>query len=181
MQVFGIDPGSLQTGYGVIDESNQVLGYGILSLSGDHMQRIQTIYQEITRLIIEFKPNTCAVEMPVYGQDPQAMLKLGRAQAAAMLAVMNQGIPVTQYTPKMVKRSVTGNGNASKEQVAYMVANLLKFDELKDGINHDVSDALAIALCHKEREITGKLPDKSHYSGWDDFVRANPDRVMGND
>ena len=116
--------------------------------------------------------------MPVYGRNPQAMLKLGRAQAAAMLAVLNQGITVTQYTPKMVKQCVTGNGNASKEQVAYMVASLLQFEQLTEGISHDATDALAVAFCHKEREISGKLPSAVHYRGWADFVRENPNRII---
>ena len=178
MIVMGIDPGSAQTGYGVIDHHNQVQGYGVLSFGGDHMVRIQEIYREVTRLVQQYKPMTCAVEMPVYGSNPQAMLKLGRAQAAAMLAVLNQGVSVAQYTPKMVKRSITGNGNASKEQVAYMIGSLLKFSESPDGISHDATDALAVAVCHKERELTEKKTDTPHYSGWSAFVRQNPDRVI---
>ncbi|MYI84404.1 MAG: crossover junction endodeoxyribonuclease RuvC, partial [Rhodothermaceae bacterium] len=109
-----------------------------------------------------------------------AMLKLGRAQAAAMLAVLNQGVSVAQYTPKMVKRSVTGNGNASKQQVAYVVSSLLEFGELNQELTHDASDALAVAFCHKERKVTGKKSGESHYNNWAAFVRANPDRVIGN-
>jgi len=178
MLILGIDPGSSQTGYGVIDSSNHVHGYGVISLTGDHMARIQQIYQEITKIVREYKPATCAIEMPVYGSNPQAMLKLGRAQAAAMLAVLNQDISVAQYTPKMVKRAVTGNGNASKEQVAYMVNSLLKFKVSPSKISHDVSDALAVAVCHHEREMPGGKSDAPHYSGWAAFVRENPDRVV---
>ncbi len=178
MQILGLDPGSSQTGYGVIDAENRVHGYGVLSLKGDHMQRIQTIYHEVTRLVKQFQPKTCAIEMPVYGSNPQAMLKLGRAQASAMLAILNQGLSVVQYTPKMVKRAMTGNGNASKEQVAYMVANLLKFEGLKEGIPHDASDALAVAFCHKERALTDTKLGHPRYSGWSAFVRENPDRVI---
>ena len=178
MRVLGIDPGSSQTGYGVIDELNRVHGFGVVALTGDHMLRIQTIYHEVTKLVTLLKPNTCAIEMPVYGRNPQAMLKLGRAQAAAMLAILNQGVSVAQYTPKMVKRSVTGNGNASKEQVAYMVTSLLEFNGLSDGVPYDASDALAVAFCHKERELTGKQPGETHYSGWAAFIRENPDRIV---
>ena len=177
MVILGIDPGSSQTGYGIIDASNHVRGCGLITLTGDHMVRIQHIYQEITKIIQHHKPTTCAIEMPVYGNNPQAMLKLGRAQSAAMLAVLNQGLSVAQYTPKMVKRSVTGNGNASKEQVAYMVKSLLKFNSSKDTISHDISDALAVAVCHQQRESTGEETDTPHYSGWSAFVRDNPDRV----
>lgn len=178
MRILGIDPGSSQTGYGIIDADNRVHGYGVVALTGDHMLRIQTIYHEVTRLVAQLKPNSCAIEMPVYGSNPQAMLKLGRAQAAAMLAILNQGLSVAQYTPKMVKRSITGNGNASKEQVAYMVSSLLEFEGLNEGIPHDASDALAVAFCHKERELTGEKPDQPRYSGWAAFVRENPDRVI---
>ncbi|MCY4169991.1 MAG: crossover junction endodeoxyribonuclease RuvC [Bacteroidetes bacterium] len=174
----GIDPGSAQTGYGIIDQHNHVKGYGVLSFSGDHMVRIHEIYRQVSQLVERYKPTTCAVEMPVYGSNPQAMLKLGRAQAAAMLAVLNHGISVAQYTPKMVKRSITGNGNASKEQVAYMIESLLKFSQSPDGISHDATDALAVAACHKERESTDKKTDSPHYSGWAAFVRQNPDRVI---
>ncbi|MCY3999741.1 MAG: crossover junction endodeoxyribonuclease RuvC [Bacteroidetes bacterium] len=177
MVILGIDPGSSQTGYGIIDASNHVHGYGLISLTGDHMVRIQQIYQEITKIIQEYKPTTCAIEMPVYGNNPQAMLKLGRAQAAAMLSVLNQGLSVAQYTPKMVKRSVTGNGNASKEQVAYMVKSLLKFNTSEEAISHDISDALAVAVCHQQRESTGEKSETPRYSGWSAFVRDNPDRV----
>ncbi len=179
MRILGIDPGSSQTGYGIIDELNQVHGYGIVALTGDHMLRIQTIYHEVSRLVTQLKPNSCAIEMPVYGRNPQAMLKLGRAQAAAMLAVLNQGISVAQYTPKMIKRSITGSGNASKEQVAYMVVSLLNFGQLNDGMSHDASDALAVAFCHKERELAGNQPTTPQYRGWADFIRENPDRVIG--
>ena len=178
MRILGIDPGSSQTGYGVIDASNRVHGYGVVGLTGDHMLRIQSIYHEVGKLVTEFTPSACAIEMPVYGKNPQAMLKLGRAQAAAMLAILNQGLSVAQYTPKMVKQSVTGNGNASKEQVAYMIANLLEFEELKESIPHDAADALAVALCHREREVVGTPRDQPHYSGWEAFVRENPHRVI---
>ena len=180
MKVLGIDPGSLQTGYGIIDENNRVHGFGAVAFTGDHIVRVKAIYHEITRLVKEIKPDTCGIEMPVYGKNPQAMLKLGRAQAAAMLAVLNQGVSVAQYTPKMVKRSVTGNGNASKQQVTYMVSSLLEFGELNHELTHDASDALAVAFCHKEREVTGKKSGESHYNNWAAFVRANPDRVIGN-
>ena len=119
-------------------------------------------------------PDECAVEMPVYGRNPQSMLKLGRAQAAAMLAVLNRQIPVTQYTPKEVKKSVTGNGNASKEQVGYMVRALLSIDEERK-LNLDASDALATALCHAHR-LTHSTRTRG-YKDWASFLRANPGRV----
>lgn len=176
MIILGIDPGSLRTGYGIIDSKHRVLGFGVVAVSGDHIVRIQSIYRAVTELVHQHKPDACAIEMPVYGQNPQAMLKLGRAQAAAMLAAFNQGLGVTQYTPKMIKRAVTGNGNASKQQVAYMVRSLLNFGKIGADLTHDASDALATALCHFHRETEGGTETKAH-KGWAAFVRANPDRV----
>ena len=103
------------------------------------------------------------------------MLKLGRAQAAAMLAVLNRQIPVTQYTPKEVKKSVTGNGNASKEQVWYMVRSILNITDADPKMGLDASDALAIALCHAHRQTGGARPES--YKDWGAYLRANPGRV----
>ena len=176
MTILGIDPGSLRTGYGIIDADHRVLGFGVVAVAGDHVVRIQSIYREVTELVRQHKPDACAIEMPVYGQNPQAMLKLGRAQAAAMLAALNQGLPVTQYTPKMIKRAVTGNGNASKQQVTYMVRSLLKFGHFGTDMTHDASDALAIALCHSHRETEGQTGTTVH-KGWGAFLKANPERI----
>jgi crossover junction endodeoxyribonuclease RuvC len=110
--------------------------------------------------------------MPVYGKNPQSMLKLGRAQAAAMMAGLNAGLSVAQYTPKEIKKSVTGNGNASKKQVRFMVASILEVEV--DDLTHDAADALATALCHNNRDAHD---DTESYTGWDSFVEANPDRV----
>ena len=176
MIILGIDPGSQQTGYGIVDTDHRVRAYGVLAVAGDHALRIQSIYREVTRLIGQHKPNVCAIEMPVYGNNPQAMLKLGRAQAAAMLAALNHRISVVQYTPKMVKRAVTGNGNASKQQVTYMVKSLLEFGRLGTELTHDASDALAVALCHSHREADGITGVKVHRD-WASFLKSNPDRI----
>ena len=176
MIVLGIDPGTRHTGYGVVaveGRKETALDYGVLDLPArlDHTERLKRIYAEVERLIARYAPDECAVEMPVYGQNAQSMLKLGRAQAAVMLAAANHGVPVTQYTPKEVKKSVVGNGNAAKEQVWYMVAAQLGLTEQK-GL--DASDALAVALCHAhrvEQGPTGKFKD------WKSFVAANPTRV----
>ena len=178
MIILGIDPGSLRTGYGIIDTAHKVHAYGVVAVSGDHVVRIQAIYREVTELVRIHKPDACAIEMPIYGKNPQAMLKLGRAQAAAMLAVLNQGLAVTQYTPKMIKRAVTGKGDASKQQVAYMIRSLLKFGHLQTEMSHDTSDALAIALCHCHRERGEQTGvSVSSHRGWAAFLRAYPDRI----
>lgn len=179
MIILGIDPGSRQTGYSLIsveDSSEVPIDFGVIRLSGDesHPQRLKTIYQELDALIDAHEPDVLAIEMPVYGRNPQSMLKLGRAQAAAMLAGLNQELTVAQYTPKEVKKSVTGNGNASKQQIRYMVHAILELDGAADDLPLDASDALAVALCHGNRQAHGET---QQYTGWASFVDANPDRI----
>src|SRR5690554_6718995 len=148
MIVLGIDPGTRHTGYGVVEvrgSSEVARSYGAISpaASMEHPLRLDAIYQGLLEVFDAVKPDECAIEMPVFGKNAQSMLKLGRAQAAAMLAAMHREVPVTQYTPKEIKKSVTGNGNASKEQVAFMVRSLL---HLAESPSHDTTDALATAL-----------------------------------
>lgn len=175
MYILGIDPSSRATGYGVVDSSDETLvAADVLRLDGtdDHPTRLKEIYDGLTTLIEEYNPEAFAIEMPVYGQNPQSMLKLGRAQAAAMMAGLNAELPIAQYTPKEIKKSVTGNGNASKGQVRFMVESIL--DVEADTLTHDAADALATALCHNNRDAHG---ESESYTGWASFVEANPDRV----
>jgi len=179
MIILGIDPGSNITGFGVVRVEN---GTSVLVDSGviraskvgtDHQLRLKQIYDSLCELIGIHLPDLCAVEMPIYGKNPQSMLKLGRAQATAMLAALNHQIPVTEYTPKEIKKAVTGNGNASKEQVCYMVETILS---MQPGTmaTLDASDALAVALCHIHR---GSTMQKASYKNWGTFIRENPDRL----
>lgn len=178
MVVLGIDPGSRQAGYGVVEvdgRRERVVDYGVLRFKGEnsHQLRLRQIYERVTEVLEAHMPDECAIEMPVYGRNPQSMLKLGRAQASAMLAVLNRGLPVVEYTPAEVKKSVTGNGNASKKQVAFMVRSMLDVDdEVEMGL--DASDALAVGLCHVHRLNSG-TPQR--HKSWSSFVKANPDRV----
>ena len=179
MIVLGIDPGSRHTGYGVVEVQGsveRVLDYGVLHLdaTGSHQLRLKQIYDRLEALVEQHLPDECAVEMPVYGRNPQSMLKLGRAQAAAMLVALNREIPVTQYTPKEVKKSVTGNGNASKEQVWYMVRAILGITDADPKLGLDASDALAVGLCHAHRLSHGAT---RRHKNWASFARANPDRI----
>lgn len=177
MIILGIDPGSRATGYGFVNTSgdDSALAFGTIRLSGgdDHPDRLKQIYDQLSELIDQHEPDVVVVEMPVYGKNPQSMLKLGRAQAAAMLAGLNRGAEVAQYTPKEIKKSVTGNGNASKKQVTYMVRSILSLSE-DTSLSHDASDALAAALCHGNR---GAHDASESYTGWSSFVASNPDRV----
>ena len=178
MIILGIDPGSRHMGYCVLEldrGKERAITYGTFSLRSDdaHALRLQQIYAYVDELVDTHHPDECAVEMPIYGKNPQSMLKLGRAQAAAMLPALNHQIPVTQYTPKEVKKSVTGNGNAAKEQVWFMVKAMLKLTEDR-GL--DASDALAVGLCHAHRLQHGQT---QKYKNWSSFVAANPNRIVG--
>lgn len=175
MRILGIDPGSRATGYGCVEANDETLiAEGVVRLDSDddHPDRLKQIYDRLTALIEEHSPDAFSIEMPVYGQNPQSMLKLGRAQAAAMMAGLNADLPIAQYTPKEIKKSVTGNGNASKKQVQFMVASILSMQA--DDLAHDAADALATALCHNNRDAHD---DGESYKGWGSFVEANPDRV----
>lgn len=180
MIVLGIDPGSRFTGYGVVQVDGgkeTVLDYGVLNLDklATHELRLKHLYARLDAVAERCLPDTCAVEMPVYGRNPQSMLKLGRAQAAAMLVALNREIPVTQYTPKEVKKAVTGNGNASKEQVWYMIRSILSITDEDPKLGLDAADALAVALCHAHRQAPSATGQR--HSDWSSFLRANPDRI----
>ena len=181
MRILGVDPGSRATGYGVVQLDRgreELVEYGVLKLDGakSHALRLKQIYERLTHVIERCKPDECAIEMPVYGKNPQSMLKLGRAQAAAMLAVLNRDIPTVEYTPKEVKRAVCGNGNAAKEQVWFMVCSILKIERGQEKAGLDATDALAVALCHSHRKAG---PAKPNYKDWASFIRDNPDRMVG--
>ncbi|WP_022836467.1 crossover junction endodeoxyribonuclease RuvC [Salisaeta longa] len=178
MRILGVDPGSRCTGYGIIDTADETaVAFGTIRLDADdsHPERLKQIYDALCALISDHAPEALSVEMPVYGRNAQSMLKLGRAQAVAMLAGLNAGLSVDQYTPAEVKKAVTGNGNASKKQVAFMVRNILSL-RAETSVPHDASDALAIALCRQYR--AGHGHDQTSYTGWASFVDNNPDRVV---
>lgn len=194
--ILGIDPGSRRTGYAVLAQRGnqyEALTLGVIKAEKfeAHTDRLQFIYDEIEALIECYKPDYCAIETPVYGKDPLAMLKLGRAQAACMLAMVRRELPVAEYYPKAVKKSITGNGSASKEQVSYMLQRLLGLSaEQVAKFSNDATDALAIAWCHAMRrndlassgssttsDLTKKKGRGRGHSAWGDFVASNPDRV----
>ncbi len=177
--ILGLDPGTNVMGYGIIEiENNQVrvLQYGILHLSkyeDDYALRLKKIFERITQLIEEYQPDEVALEAPFFGKNVQSMLKLGRAQGVAMAAALAKNIPVVEYAPKKVKQSVTGNGNASKEQVASMVINILKIKDIPEML--DSTDALAVALCHHYQNKT--MFSKSGGS-WKNFLSNHPERQV---
>lgn len=176
--ILGIDPGTNFLGYGVIrvnGKKTELLSLGTVDLSklGSHEEKLAKIFDRITYLIKQYEPQECALEAPFFGKNVQSMLKLGRAQGVAMAAAMSLKVQVFEYAPKKVKQSITGNGNASKEQVAGMLQQILKFKEQPKYL--DATDGLAVAVCHHFQGNT-KIPGKS-YKGWGDFLKANPHRL----
>lgn len=176
--ILGIDPGTTVMGYGLIlteGKKYKILQYGVIHLKKyeTHELKLKKIFERITGIIEEFAPDSVALEAPFYGANVQSMLKLGRAQGVAMAAALSKEIPITEYSPKKVKQSVTGNGNASKEQVAAMLQTLLGIAELPKLL--DATDALAVALCHHFHE--GRVQTRGRNAGWKSFLEENPDRI----
>ncbi len=170
-----MDPGTQVMGYGVImvkGNKMSCLQYGVIHLKkySSHALKLQKIYERVWGIIEEYLPDEVALEAPFYGQNVQSMLKLGRAQGVAMVAALNHGLPVTEYAPKKVKQSVTGNGNASKEQLAAMLKTLLNLKEIPEYL--DATDALGVAITH--HFLGGEQTTKS--TSWGAFLKANPER-----
>ena len=181
--ILGIDPGTAVMGYGLIKETGpriELISLGVVKMEKieDHMLKLQRIFEKTVALIDNYKPDCMALEAPFYGKNIQVMLKLGRAQGVAMAAGLSRSIVINEYAPRKIKQSITGNGNAAKEQVAAMLQNLLSFKETPDFL--DATDGLAVAVCHSfQRMTTGKSMNKKSYSGWDTFVKDNAGRVAG--
>lgn len=174
--ILGLDPGTNVMGYGLICVKNSVvelLQFGVIHLSKyeGHELKLKKIFERVTHVIDEYHPDEVALEAPFFGKNVQSMLKLGRAQGVAMAAALARDIPIVEYAPKKVKQAVTGNGNASKEQVAAMLMTIFKFKELPKLM--DATDALAVALCHHFQKGGTEKKSKS----WEAFVTENPKRV----
>ncbi len=156
----------------------QLLEMSILKLNAknDNYKRLQLIHQKVTDLIRTFKPHCFAIEAPFFGKNVQSMLKLGRAQGVAIAAAMSAGLDVSEYSPKKVKQSITGNGNADKEQVWKMLQRLIAIPvtEIKF---LDASDALAVAVCHHFQDNSPIKINGSRLKGWEEYVAQNQDRV----
>src|ERR1700742_4342691 len=173
--ILGIDPGTAVMGYGLVKEIGskmELISLGIVKMDNldDHMLKLQRIFEKTVALIDNYHPDCLAIEAPFYGKNIQVMLKLGRAQGVAMAAALSRNVEITEYAPRKIKQSITGNGNAAKEQVAAMLQTLLKFTETPDFL--DATDGLAVAVCHSFQRITaGKPGSKKSYSGWDTFVK----------
>jgi crossover junction endodeoxyribonuclease RuvC len=176
--ILGIDPGTTIMGYGFIHikgKNMELLQMGVLHLAklSSHELKLKRIFERTLAMIDEYKPDELAVEAPFFGKNVQSMLKLGRAQGVAMAAGLYRDIPIFEYSPKKIKKAITGNGNASKEQVAAMLKSLLTIKEMPKHL--DATDGLAAAVCHFFQRDVG-LKGKS-YTGWKAFLKDNPDRL----
>ena len=174
-------------GYGIIaasGENIEVLAIDALKLSSkkDNYERLRLIYLKITELVRLYKPQEFAIEAPFFGKNVQSMLKLGRAQGVAIAAAMNCGVPVTEYSPKKVKQSITGNGNAGKEQIFKMLQNIVALPDKPHYF--DATDALAVAVCHHFQDKVAvpaapKPVARKRKEGWETFLKAHAHRVAG--
>jgi len=186
--ILGIDPGTIVMGYGVIsiNKSNvSLIEMGVLQLSKhkDHSERLHLIFKKMESLISIHQPVAVAIEAPFFGKNVQSMLKLGRAQGVAIAAAMMSGLHATEYAPRKIKQSITGRGNATKEQVFKMLQHTLNIVE--DVRFMDATDAVAVALCHHYQHKTAALKKdnvpkqkaKKNGTSWASFIASNPDRV----
>ncbi|MEO6455453.1 MAG: crossover junction endodeoxyribonuclease RuvC [Ginsengibacter sp.] len=178
--ILGIDPGTLMMGFGLIAvNSNNItlIVMDVLKLSSkkDAYERLQIIHNKVCELVKIHKPHQLAIEAPFFGKNVQSMLKLGRAQGVAIAAAMQAGVPVTEYSPRKIKQSITGNGNADKLQVMKMLQRIVSFSD--DPKYLDATDALAVAVCHhfQNNVLQGNAADK--INGWKDFLSKNPGRI----
>jgi len=176
--ILGIDPGTIVMGFGMIKVIGNkmelmMMDELILSKYDSHSLRLKKIFDRTLQLIDEYHPDELAIEAPFFGKNVQSMLKLGRAQGVAMAAGLHREVPITEYLPKKVKMAVTGNGNASKEQVANMLQRLLKISVLPTKL--DATDGLAVAVCHYYNG--GKIEGKKKYGSWKSFISDNPKRI----
>ena len=178
--ILGVDPGTIVMGFALIEVSKnkiEVLEIGVIKLDkfADHADRLKKIFDSLIEIIEKYKPDELAIEAPFFGKNVQSMLKLGRAQGVAIAAALSRQIPMTEYSPKKIKMSITGNGNASKEQVAEMLKQTLEFNIGK--YPFDATDALGAAVCHyyQNRGITA---GRKRVSGWKAFINENPKRKL---
>ena len=165
-------------GYGLIKISGNkvdLIALGVIELKklGDHYVRLKKIFDRVISIIDEFHPDELAIEAPFFGKNVQSMLKLGRAQGVAIAAALSRSLPIYEYAPRKIKMSITGQGNASKEQVAILLQKILKIKELPSDL--DATDGLAAALCHYYQ--SNVLQGEKTFNSWKDFINKNPGRV----
>jgi crossover junction endodeoxyribonuclease RuvC len=179
--ILGIDPGTSILGYGIIEvkgKQMKLVALGVVRLDkiDDHALKLKKIFERCIELIDGFHPDELAIEAPFFGKNVQSMLKLGRAQGVAIAAALSRELSVTEYAPRKIKQSITGNGNASKEQVAAMIQRLLKIETADMPEKLDATDGLAAAVCHFYQTSNPLLGTKTN--SWKSFLTQNPDRII---
>ena len=176
--ILGIDPGTNIMGYGVIESKGKnpvlvTLGITDMRKEKDPYKSLQIIFREVIHLIEKYHPDELAIEAPFFGKNVQSMLKLGRAQGTAIAAALSRDIPIFEYAPRKIKMAITGQGSASKEQVANILERILHFSDISK--NLDATDGLAAAVCHFYQ---AKPSDGGkQFNSWNDFLRKNPERL----
>ena len=178
--IVGVDPGTNVMGYGIlriVGNKAELIAMGVIELKKyeSHYLRLGKIFERITGIIDAYKPDEMAIEAPFFGKNVQSMLKLGRAQGVAITAAIMRDIPITEYETKKIKMAITGNGNASKEQVAGMLQRMLKISKEEMDIQFDATDALGAAYCHFIQQ--GKPKTENKCSSWKEFILKNSDKV----
>ncbi len=181
--ILGIDPGTNLMGYGVLkvlDNKAQMITMGVIDLRkfSDAYMKLGHIYERVTGIIDSYLPDEMAIEAPFFGKNVQSMLKLGRAQGTAIAAAIRHGVPIHEYAPMKIKMAITGQGQASKEQVAAMLQRILKINERDMCDFMDATDALGAAYCHFLQ--LNRPVSQVHYRGWKDFVNKNQERICKN-
>ncbi|MDF1611625.1 MAG: crossover junction endodeoxyribonuclease RuvC [Stygiobacter sp.] len=178
MRIIGIDPGTLFTGYGIIDFKNNEIKHvvsGVIKIQAfkEQAKRLEVIYSEINSIIKKYKPQEFALETAFYGKNVQSTLKIGYARGVSMLVAIHNKLPMKEYSPREVKKAVVGNGAASKDQVQFMIKKLLCLNNSK--IKFDETDALAVAVCHAFKITSPTKRSKT----WKEFVEDNPEKIWG--
>ena len=177
-RLMGVDPGTNVLGYALIDITGKKMSLcdmGVIypGKFETHQEKLQHIFERLQSIIKTYQPREMAIEAPFYAKNPQSMLKLGRAQGVAIAAAMTKGVGITEYSPRKIKQSVTGKGNASKEQVAAMLSNILNFKVADYYL--DATDALATAVCHFYQSGS-VLNGQKRYNDWGSYLKDNPGR-----
>jgi len=178
-KILGVDPGTNILGYGLLEVEGKkvkLITMGVIKLSHypDHQTKLKEIYLQLQEIIETYLPRTLAVEAPFFGKNVQSMLKLGRAQGVSMAAAITMGLEIVEYSPKAIKKSITGNGNASKEQVAAMLSSILK--SKMESKYLDATDALAAAYTYYNKS-TSPLKGQKSYTGWESYIKDNPKKL----
>ncbi len=178
--ILGIDPGTTIMGYGILKITGtkpELITMGVIDLrkSSNHYLKLKHIHERVLGIIEGFLPDELAIEAPFFGKNVQSMLKLGRAQGVAMAAALSRDVPITEYAPLKVKMAITGNGRASKEQVADMLRRMLHIPDSEMSTFMDATDALGVAYCHYLQ--MGRPQSEKSYGSWKDFAAKNPKRI----